>query len=293
MPLYLGRAGNIQTLPAPARGVSVPPDYVAAAMGTLGGGRVVHRLGTGRRTWGMRWPAMSTANRTLVRALADGQLGRGPFVMYDPGQRNYLSPNQASGTDRLSTATGFTPFGASHGTVASSTAQKTQGERSLLWTLTGSPAVPSLVTLDWPHGTLGYPVVPNLSYAFSAQLSGSSASLSLRLSLSWRDAAGAELSVTDGAASAPNGSITVFAARTVIGVAPANAVYVRPRLAAPTTVNNATIAADQMQLELGAAVTTWEPGLGLPIVSFAECEPVYQWRAIHDMAATLVEVGRA
>lgn len=232
---------------------------------------------------------MALADRILLRALVERAYGFGPYVMYDPGQVNLLTPNQSAGTDPRAATTGFT---ASQGTIASTTSTYAGGQRALLWTMASVPSGTPHVELVWPHGQFGYPVLPSTEYTFFSKVSGSSATFSLRLDMVWTDAAGATLSTSSGAASSPVASITTYGDRTVTAISPSNAVYCRPRLVAVTTVASGTVGFDLAQFQLGPA-TAWQVGLGLPLVSVPELSPVYQYSALHDMAAAVVEVGRA
>lgn len=290
MPLWIGRPGSLKSIRSPLRGADVEMDLGTAQLDALRGGRTIDMMGAGLRTWRFSWPSLTTASAGVLRGLALGSFGPGPYVMYDPSQRNYLAANQSSGTDVLALATGFTPQ-ASQGTVTSSLLAAFTGVRSLRWLLPASPGANPYVELDWPGGSFGYPVIPSTAYTFSGQISGDAATLVVRLDLVWTDATGATLSTSSGTGAAVNGAVGTFAVRSVTATSPANAVYARPRITVTTATANKIVHADTLQLELGSAVSTHEPGLGLPLVAFQGLPGTYPWSRIHSLEAMIAEVA--
>jgi len=290
MPLWIGRPGALLRLRAPLRGATVTPDFGGVVHEAIGGARTVDLMGDGRRVWSFSWRSLPRRDAALLRGLAGGHYGPGPYVMYDPGQRNLLTANQSSGTDAAGTVDGFEATTGAWGPNRTASAQGTGCLGWELHDLPGPGEPDPTVRLLWRHGPHGIPVVPDQRYTFSAQLSGTSTALRLRLALVWRDAAGAVLSTTNGPATAPAGVLGAFAAKQVSGLPPAGAVYVGPRIVAAVPVADTVIGADAMQLELGAA-TAWEPGYGLPLVSITELPAAYAWADYHDLQMTLVEVG--
>ena len=131
MAWWLGPAGALVQLPAPAPGYNPAVIIKAGTHELLGGGHVQDRLGI-RRRYTLTWPWQADTNFNIVRALVRSL---GPFRYIDGAERNLLTANQSNGTDDLRTTEGFSAR--TQGTISSSTTFARSGQRSAAWA-TGS-----------------------------------------------------------------------------------------------------------------------------------------------------------
>lgn len=103
---YLGRPGALTQIKMPAAGVSRQLDDRFAVHELLDS-QSVDRSPYGCRTWGIEYEWLKPTDMSTLMEYATRQRGFGPFIFIDPQMKNLLTPNQASGTDALHTAEGF------------------------------------------------------------------------------------------------------------------------------------------------------------------------------------------
>jgi hypothetical protein len=261
---YLGPAGALVAIKTAA------PEY-ASARTRLGGthetlaGRLIRDTIGYRRQMTYPVAALTAEQYSDLEELFELP---GPYRFVDPTRRNLLTANQASGTDALLDATGWSAR--TQGTVSSSTAQARSGVRSLAWatgTALGSTGrgivlVTAISTIDSTWAA----VPPSTDFNFSIY-ARTSAAVTMAAGIEWRDAAGALLSTSTGTGVAL--STSAWTGRpTVTGTSPSTVAYAVPILTNTTITGAAiTVFADDPQLEFGTAATNQVHGTGVPIVS--------------------------
>jgi len=285
--LRIGRPGDLVALPIPLPNVPRTATGQQSVREALRGGITAQRTGVLRRRWQFKWERLPASDFIVLEQLRRGHRGRGGYVLVDPAAVNMLDDRASSGGDNPDGAA----WTASSGTVVSSTGQAYAGLTSQLWTHPASAVSGSYVELPWAGGGFGYPVVPGDPYAFSARVSATSASFSLRADLVWFTAAGASISASSGTASAPAASLSTWGQRTATGTAPGTAAYVRPRITALAAVGSGQVAVDQAQLQWGSTVTATHPGSGVPRVALLELTDTSTLVGWHDVELTVQEVG--
>lgn len=290
--LYLGPPGStLLAIPRmAARGYPRTADVRAHVHRLLNGSAAVDRAPRGCRTWVLSWRWLTDAQRRDLVALYDRQYGPGPFVLLDPAARNFLTPNQASGTDAQRDTSGFTI--AAGETLASSTAQSVRGTRSLRWSLPAA-VTSGILTLTAPPSLSAWATPAGESWTFSGQLrgGGTDPTVDVQLTLRWLDASLAQVSETLGA------TVTLgagaWSSLVASGACPAGAVYLVPRVkvAAASVTATADVYLDSLQLERASAASAWMPGEGQPLVSITEMPESVPYILRRDLSVTLVEVG--
>ncbi len=294
MDLYLGRPGTLLTkIRSPKPGVDRSPDGGEQVAQLLGGGQAVDRAPNPSRTREYVWTWDSDTHHVL-QAFHGRQYGPGPFALIDPGQINYLLPNQASPANVTSDATGFAVVPGSSETIAASTTMAFQGPRSLLWTLPSSPTG-AILTFSAPAPLVGWPL-PSATWSLSirVRLGAGDSAVDLAAALRWLDATGAQVSETVG--TTVTAGTSAWSLLTVTAPPPATAVYLTPRLkaTAATITSTAGVHVGQAQLQIGP-VSAWRPGEGPNLVSIAKLREVAQLTTDteqrHDIALTLADLA--
>lgn len=272
MPTFaLGPAGALQSFRAPG------PDY-ASARARLGGthetltGRLIRDTIGYRRSFTLRLPPDLTAEQySVLEALFEQP---GPYRFVDPTRRNLLTANQSSGTDALRTTEGYSVISA--GSVASSTAQARSGTRSLAWTFGalggGGSGFVLASNITTPDSTWAAPLAGE-TYTFSAYFR-STVAITMKVEMSWRDATGAEISLSSGVG-ASVGTADWLTRRAISAAAPANTAYVIGRAINTAAAGAGTVYCDDPQLEQAAAATNAVLGTGVPLVSIDSLTPDY------------------
>ena len=290
---YLGGPGLLTALPHPTQAPNVPWERRTNTRDTIGGGRLVDFAPGGRRTWDLTWEGVQSADLTLLRGFYSGHSGAGPWILLDPQETNMLTVNQSSATSADNATTGWTVAGTG-GTIASQTAVYKRGPRALAWTF--ASATPGTSTLDCaPPQTAWYglPVVPATTYTWSVQLkgSGTDAVVAVTPQIVWYTSAGVVVSTTSG--TPVSTSASAWQQATVSAAAPATAAFGLPRLSADSATVGAgsVVNVDEPQFEAAAAASTWQPGLGVPLVSWTDMPTEYPRGSWWDVSGTLVEVG--
>lgn len=297
-PLYLGPLGTALTaIRAPQPGMDRSPSAGEGVHELLAGGYATDRSPHLCRQWQMSW-GWDDDTWWILSGFASGQLGIGPYAMYEPAMVNLLTPNQASGTEAFKTTLGFSCDATE--ALASTSTFAQQARRSLKWSLPAS-VTSGILTLAAPQSLIGWPVAPS-SYAFSAYCrTGASGdtSFSVTMALRWLDAAGAQVSESVNTASTVT---TAFVQLSLSASPPATAVYVVPRIkvTAASVSAGADLHIDQAQLQLGGTVTTWRSGEGPALVGLGrlrETVPLATGPAPGQQAriiqATLTQLGVA
>lgn len=288
--MWFGRPGQLVELPSPMRGITGTPSVETSVITLLSGAKVVQRASRSSRSWTLPYRFLTNAEAGLILGYHLGHYGRGPWVFMSELDTNLLSANQSSATDALATTEGFT---ASHGSIATSTAQFYQGSRALLWTLPSStPGTPPYVSLTWSGSTYGIPVLPLTDYAASARISADSATFDARIALVWKTVAGAVISTSQWSPTSLSGSLSDFLHVAISGLSPATAAYVEIRLIAETMVNDGHMVIDQLQFEMSSVSTDWAPGAGVPRVAIIGADREYDWHGFNHLGQVeLQEVG--
>lgn len=288
MPLYLGRPGTaLLSIASPEPGVDRSPTAHEGVHTLLGGGYAVDRAGGVCRNWTLSWP-WDDEVWWILSALYRGQYGPGPFALIDQGQINFLTANQASGTDADRSSDGFSVLAVSGETLASSALFPTRAERTLKWSLPAAVGV-GILTLSAGTGLLGGPVPAGSAWTLSCRIrtgaSGDTA-VDTRLALQWLDAAGAQVSETLGT-QVTIGTTTVQL--TASGSAPASAVYAVPRVkvSAGSVSAVADLHLDELQLQPGSQVTAWRPGEGPALVSLTSPREVVELVGASEQRRTI------
>lgn len=297
MTAYLGRPGALQVVPG--TGLKVTPGLlrVSGSATTIGGGRTRDYIGTDvLRSWTLTWNALDRSLYGFLEAFYAGLNGPGPVVWLDPGRTNLLTANQSGATSVTNGVEGFTAAGAGE-TLASSLTTVKRGPKVLAWSLPAAPAGGVLrinaPNTDWP----GIPAVAGRTYRLQVQLRGAGTDpiITVTAWMVWLDAAGAQISTSNGAGVATASG--AWAAASVAAAAPAGTVYVRPELrvtSASVGVGGGTVLVDELQLSMPDAFddgTVWRPGLGVPRVSLPQLDDAYWWASLHRTGLALEEVS--
>lgn len=295
MTIWFGRPGQQVELPHPRGGVQVTRERPASPFRTGSGGVRVGQAVGGKRQVMLSWQRLWYETTAVIEAFAHGHEGPGPFVLHDPSRVNWLTVNQSAATSHLNDTTGF---GADNGAggasgydfddnLSSSATAYHRGPRSLRWLVDNAAPGPSGGVLDtlqlhpasdtWP----GIPIVPGEELCFSCWVYGDPVDPvdTLTARLAWLDAAGEELSTTDGTPVAPSSDWTQIS---VSDEPPEDAVYVLCRVvAAGEAMAEATavLHLDEFQLELGSAPTTWRPGTGIYPMAVISMDERWPWQA--------------
>ncbi|MEV6526893.1 hypothetical protein AB0M43_33675 [Longispora sp. NPDC051575] len=287
MPLYLGQLGALVALPDPAPGLGATLARPHGEHVTLSGGRAVDFAGPGRRTYTLSWEALTDDEYAALEAFYSGAWGPGPWLMLPTDAAwNYLTPQQASGTDMLGNTDGF----GGPAVMASSTDYAATGFRSLAWSLATNPVGDDNLVVWVQHNLSGLPVVPGVPLTWSAQIRAA-APVTVSMSIGWGDAQDHALP------GAPSGTPVVagpgWRTVTVTATPPAAAALAYLSLdVAPASVTAPTVLyVDALRADLGAARAGWLPGRGVPLVSLVELTQTYRWSDAIDCTATFLEVG--
>lgn len=286
--MWFGRPGSLVQLPDPEPDIEGALGISFSATPLLGGTVVVQQGEQVSRTISLGWHWLTETQAALLTGYLASHRGRGPWVLITEMDRNKLDVNQSSGTEAWGTTEGFA---ASHGTLASSTAQSYLDSRSLLWTLPSSDPGDPFLSLPWAHSDYGFPVVANKSYAFSARVSADSASFVLTAGLRWYTASGVLISTSAWPVPALPGSLDDYVYAAVSGLAPPTAAYVLPAITAATMVNSGHVSLDQAQLEMNPAPSAWLPGMGSKRVAIQPFKRGYPLKNYHHLdSVVFVEV---
>lgn len=281
----------MQRLRAPRRDYARTADAGVTVYGLASGGTAVDRSAVLDRKFSYQWNWLTSTEWGTLQALHSGQLGPGPHTLIDGGTGNYLSPAQASGGTAGRDVSGFVAAGTGE-TVTLATNPTDVGDRSAAWTLPTSPTGGVLRLVAPGQASRTYLATPGgLTWCCWVRLRANVANVTGHMRLSWRDAAGAQLSAVD----PPNVTLstTTWGRFAAIGTAPPTAVYLEPQV----VLNLATIAAGgavyvgAARLLLGGDDPMWLPGEGLPLVSItalAETVPIGNRRTA---ALTVQEVS--
>lgn len=242
------------------------------------------------------WQVNTTKPLTWHLEVTDTQLPSGTVV-------GTVSRNETAATTHIARYDNFQSTPQVTNSIASSTDDKQQGERSLSWTIsppvTGSTSPIHLVSQT---GLYGFCLPPGKVVAFSGWTKLSSTSLdpvvTATPSLVWMNGVGAVQSTVVGTSVlAVTGSSGVgWQKFCVTGIVPTGSagVYLDPQI----VLTNASIGAqvgvllDQLQLEITAtgACTDWEYGQGQPLVGVRAENEVVPRILRTDMTYTVVEV---
>jgi hypothetical protein len=285
--LWLGPAGSLVQLPQPQPGIEAGRARRGAVHELAGGGAVLDVTGRARN-YRLSWEYLTADELATLEVLAELP---GPCRLIDSNRRNYLTPNQSSGTDALADATGMSAF--TQGTVASSTAQARQGARSLAWA-TGTALAATGRGVRWftDVNTIDptwAAVLPGTPYTFSVYAK-TSAAVSMQCGMNFYDANGSLITSPSGSGVAL--STSVWTRLSYSDVTPANTAYAIGKSFNTTTTGSAiTVYFDQAQLEQETTAGTWEFGTGTPMVAVDQLAQSYPLAGYYSPELGLVELS--
>lgn len=249
---YLGVLGSLQRLRYPARGYAPAVDLGASATTLLSGYKVVTRTPSMSRSFELEFNYLSDTERSVLRGIALGWWGLGPFAYVDPTETNLLEANVAASGMIRGTTRGWTAAGTGS-TVTRAATGGSQGSGAILW---AGSALAGTKTL-----TLGVRPFPVLPTSPAQVVTGSlyakvaAGTLAASLDILWFD-------VNGGALTTSTQAITVTTTATRFSRAnttpPANAVSGQLRLSSSGVSFTCTI--DGPQVEYAAAASTYLPG---------------------------------
>lgn len=291
MTYYLGRAGAMIALPDPEVGLPVTPERVGGTHQLLSGNKVRDTLSR-LRTWELSYTAIDLTTLGTLQTFFHGTVGPGPYAFQDPEQRNLLPPNVSSGGDYSGDTTGFTAGGNVTATVSTDVSLNTGGRFSILMAETTSV----VAFQDVLVGSAFIPVVPGISYTFSAEIRLNSNCPTHYTEIAWFDTSKTQLAGGGGTAYTDGTSFTGVSGggRSVAtGVAPAAAyAQVRIKVSTNNTAGTTVFAyTDSWQFEQASAATAWTPGLGVPLVTVESLTRSTPLAGICDARMTLQQVA--
>lgn len=290
--VYFGKPGSQIEIPHPRGGVQAPRTRPTTTFTTGTGGMRANRSITGKRQYTLAWQRLFYESFAEIEAFHHGHNGPGPFVLHDPGQRNWLTVNQSAATSHLC-ATDEWSLAASGSNLSSSATAYYRGPRSLMWDFVGGLAASGQLTADppspiWP----GIPVMEGLALCFAlrAKKTGS-AGATLTARLAWLDEDGVSVSNTDGT---PLALTTDWQQFYTTATPPAGAFYVLCQVLATSADSGAVMHLDVPQLERGSVAQDWRPGTGVYPVTVVSLLERWPWQAEEyreNVTLVLQEVG--
>jgi hypothetical protein len=290
MPIYLGPAENLQTLPYMGRGIEASLEIRAGVQQALGGARTVDTVGTPKRIYQLQRRFLTAVELSMLEGLTLGAYGDGPLVLIDPFRVNMLTANQSTGGDVLRDVSDMLAS-TIPGSVSVSTAQARTGSRSFAWAVTAAnQELYTSSTAAAVYDPASMPVVkPGLDYMGSVYARLSTSTGTLQVAVRWFTATGTLLTTDAGTAVALSTSAWT---RVSVGSATAPSTAAYARLQFKNTVMGAaqTIYLDDLQFEPGVALTPAVVGTGVPRVAVTSLSDSYPIPASHDVAMTLVEL---
>lgn len=267
--VYFGRPGALIRLPWPRGDMDRSYDRLTFDFQTGSGQHMVSSMSSGSRSYTLTWNALHVDNYRYLEQYWTGNMGVGPWVFIDPSMQNMLMPNQASTTTQFNDVRGWTTTSTANGTPSSNVdvtrVHRPGALRSLRWLFTVAAATNPELRMIAPYRSwFGYPVVPNLSYVWSAWARPDGivdSAITLAIRLRWYDISGALITEITGG----DVAMTGWTQLSVIGVAPSNAAYCQPVFVAlgSTITIGASIYIDEANLEQDTVLNGWAPGTGL------------------------------
>lgn len=277
--VYFGRPGSLLALPWPRSDLDKPYDRLTYDFVTGAGQHQVSSLLGGSRSFAVNWTALHLDTFNLLSQFWTGSMGAGPWSFIDPSAPNLLLPNQSGTTQQYNDARHWLTF---NGTLSSNAdpvyVHRFGARRSLRWLWDVAAVTNPILEVTPPYRNwFGTPVVPGLSYAFSAWVRPDNivdSSITFALRIRWVDAAGAFISEIDGGSTA----VTTWTRKSAIGVAPVGAVYAQPIVfvTGSTVTTGASLYFDEALFEQDTVVNDWAPGTGVrpvEILSLGESAP--------------------
>lgn len=268
--VYFGRPGALVRLPWPRGDMDRSYDRLTFDFQTGGGQHMVSSLSSGNRSYILTWNALHVDNYRYLEQYWTGAMGVGPWVFIDPSMQNMLLPNQASATAQFNDARTWSTAATNHGTpssnVNSAHIHRAGAPRSLRWLFSVAATTSPKLEMTYPYRSWpGYPVVPGLSYVWSAWAKPDGivdSAITLSIRMAWYDSAGV---IIGSQVSGGDIAMTGWTAHSVIGVAPSNAAYVKTYFVATgaTITTGASIYIDEPNLEQDTVLNGWAPGTGL------------------------------
>lgn len=282
--VYFGRPGSLLRFPWPRGNMDKTYERLTYDFVTGSGLHLVSSITTGSRPFTINWNALHVDNYAKLEQYHTGMMGVGPWVFVDPSQNNMLTQNQAAATGLYNNTRewALTNVAAGYGQLTSNVdpthIHRAGARRSLRWTWPVTASVNPILMASPPYRNWwGYPVVPGLSYAWSAWIKPDAVvdtSITVAIKLTWLNAAGGTVSEITGGDIAT----TAWTRHSTVGVAPVGAVYARAIFVvtgASVTVGG-SLYIDEPLLEQDTVVNDWAPGTGLrpvEILSLADSVP--------------------
>jgi hypothetical protein len=261
---------------------------------------MVSSLISGSRANVLNWNALHVDTFKLVDQYWSGTMGVGPWVLIDPAMTNMLRPNQSGACSAYNDSRHWVSAGGSGGTIAANSnvthIHRVGATRSLQWLFAVAAAGSPELSFLYPYRSwFGFPVMPGLSYAWSAWVKPDGVidtSVTLQMKMQWVDTAGVQVTDIGDTATA----VTAWTRRSLVGVAPAGAAYVRPRivLTSATMTTGGSVYVDEPMLEQDTVVNDWAPGTGIrPVEMIGLNEPVpFASRFRKSLSMTLRELAQ-
>lgn len=106
-PMYFGSPGSLIEIPHPRGGVQTTRARATSTFQTASGGARTGKTLNGKRKFTLNWQQLWYDTYDDLLALDQGHQGPGPFVLHDPSQINWLTPNQAAATSHRNDSDGF------------------------------------------------------------------------------------------------------------------------------------------------------------------------------------------
>lgn len=271
---WLGTPGAMLKIRAPRRDLSLVPEQATADHVSLDNTHTTDRLGRPRHRVTLSYEWISADEADLLDGLY--LAGRQPLILLHPEWRNLATTNAATGTALTRTTDGFEQTAGSVSSTAISTtpvAGVPRLERALSWLLQTGLAGQSLSHPE-PSQPLTklIPILLGFSYCASAYVAvtAGSASTQARAELRWYDSAGALISAVQGSLATLTAA-PAWQRVQVTAAPPVTAVYAAMAVSTPTNLASpSTMLVTGLQLEYGAAATTWTHGRGVLRCWFAD-----------------------
>lgn len=256
--MWLGKPGNLISIPDPNPGVTATTDRQATVHTTIGGRFRVDYPGAAPRTWNMIW-------------------GGGP---------RYLSDDQYDTLEQIYFGGGplvllpYSSRGAKWNYVTSATGSLT----SILANSMGNLSTNSVY--------LGFVTPPSTAWSFALQALKTSVegtSQTGLIGIRWLDITGASVGTAVESAVQTLGTVT-WKDFTITGTAPSTAVYGIPYVKVTSSAAT-TISWRAARLEIASSSGAFRQPRGMPVVSFTELSHVYNFSSQLTANGTLVDVN--
>lgn len=278
---YLGPAGALVKIRAPATDLDASPELIGAVHQTLSGSRTVDRIAQPRK-WPCRWSALTEDETTYLRMVGLG-LVRGPLRIIDGETRNRLPVRVAAAGAYTQSAVDFTQAGSSAPTwLAITDPPATVPVRGVTSWQRTTTAAGELKTVLAAHRV---PLIPSEQVRVSLWARGAAIQASAALD-AWNAA---------GAAARTTGSVVTLHATNwtyldVTFTPASDRVELSPLLSVANGQAASTLQTTGWQVAPASAPTLWTPGGGAPVVvAGSELSDTYILTGLRGFGLLLLE----